>query len=182
MSSESGSAESIDDILSILENCSEIVRLQEEIKSHLNTGMFCMTMARNSGCSVSTFSCRFDLSPSAHVDISEINEFELYEQKPEKDPLLLITALPPPQMKKAQNCFKEALKRAIDAANVISKINRAISDVNCGLCDEMKQMTVTEIEEDGHERTQAKPSALSNEIELLKKVTGIEEDGHHERK
>ena len=156
MSSESGSGDSIDDIINILEHCTEIAKLKEDIKSNLNAGIFCMTMARNSGCSVSSFNCRFDLTASAHVVISENSEFELFERKPDKDPLLLICALPPPAMKHAQKNFKDALKSAIDAANMIWKINRALTEIECGLSDAVGKLKVTDIEEDNH-KSEARP-------------------------
>ena len=111
-----------DRLIHLVQQCSQIVELEDKMKDILSKGYFGMTLARNSGHNISIQNCRADIDTSVEIDVSPEGNFELYESKPEINPLLVVCGLPPPALKKSQTHFKEALKLAIDVANIVNSI------------------------------------------------------------
>ena len=106
--------------LELVQSCSHIVELQNQIKEKMSAGIFGITLSRNSGCGVSIFNCRDEIDASVTVSLPEESDaaYELWEKKPEVNPLLLFSALPPPALKKTQKHLTFQI-----FSNILSKQN-----------------------------------------------------------
>jgi hypothetical protein len=109
----------------LVQTADAILKIQETIKTKMSDGFFGMAIARKGGCIVTPYNCREDFSAGVTVTASEATgAYEIWEEKPDMDPLLLISGLPPPSLKKSQKHFSAVVREVIDLANLVSKIQR----------------------------------------------------------
>ena len=114
-----------EEFVNLVEAADNILSLQEELKQKMANGIFSMAIARKGGCAVSSFSIREDINANVTVSQnSDTGDFELWEKKPEVNPLLLISGLPPPSLKTAQKHFVAAIRDAIDLAGLVYRTNQ----------------------------------------------------------
>jgi len=138
-----------DEFMTVLEECTAMEKLQEEMKKKMSDGIFGMAIARKGGCTVTPDHCREDFDACSKVRCDEgVGVFELCETKPELDPLLLISGLPPPSLKKSQKHFKAALGYAVELANIVNRIQRlratTVAGVGYSLSHDMVGLSVSE--------------------------------------
>lgn len=121
--------------LSLVEDCSAIEALQVELKKKLSDGIFGMTIARKGGCWVNAENLREDFDASVTVSADGTGDaFAVWEKKPDIDPLLLVSGLPPPSLKKSQKHFSAAVWDIVDLANIVVRIQRVYTRFN--KCDQ----------------------------------------------
>jgi hypothetical protein len=124
-----------EELLDLLDRCDRLVVLQNGIKEQMRGAFFGMTLSRNNGAKVSIDYLRADLEASAtlgvvgatggHENTAIVPSaalFELFERKPDADPLLMMCGMPPPGLRKSQKHFISILKDAVEAANIVQSI------------------------------------------------------------
>lgn len=110
-----------DDILiDVVELCGEYAALQKKISNELARGYFLMAKARKNIGRLNCDNLRDDFDADYRVDCDTTGEFTAWITKPKSDPILLLSALPPPDLRHSQKCFQESLVTVIQ---LVSKIN-----------------------------------------------------------
>jgi hypothetical protein len=126
-----------EELLDLLDQCDRLVVLQNGIKEQMRGAFFGMTLSRNNGARVSIDYLRADLEASATLGaegaagsseataiVPSPTLFELFERKPDADPLLMLCGMPPPGLRKSQKHFISILKDIVEAANIVQSIMR----------------------------------------------------------
>lgn len=141
-----------EELLDLLDRCDRLVALQNGMKERMRGAFFGMTLARNNGARVSIDHLRADLEASATLGVAttatsaaagsgiiepSLTLFELFERKPEADPLLMMCGMPPPGLRKSQKHFASILKDVVEAANLVQSIMRL-----CGAEDNTSRLLI----------------------------------------
>ncbi len=111
-----------EDLVSALEDCASYVDLHIKMSESMGKGYFAIVIARNSGCKINSIDCREDMEANLTVDQDENLQYSEWRSKPEIDPIIYLSGLPPPSLKKSQKLFEKALSDAISLCSIIRRI------------------------------------------------------------
>ena len=108
------------DALLLFEDCEAYVSAQARFGQKLSAGLFKLTQASKNGSSYNSVEdCRLEIEPTMMVDGDA-----LVPTGESIEPLLMLSALPPPQLRLAQADFMDALKEAVVLSALAIRINR----------------------------------------------------------
>lgn len=108
------------DVLVVLEDCEAYVSAQARFAQKLSAGLFKLTQASKNGSSyASVENCRLEIEPTLMVEGDA-----LVLSGESIEPLLMLSALPPPQLRQAQVDFTDALREAVVLSKLAIRINR----------------------------------------------------------
>jgi hypothetical protein len=113
-----------ENFITLIENCNSYAELQAELMKNLSSGYFLFAKSKKNISNLSLLNCREEMTTSYRVDISSDNEITEWSTKPKVDPILYLTALPPPDLKQSQKSFQKALGLIINLANQSNQIKR----------------------------------------------------------
>jgi hypothetical protein len=113
---------SVDPVITVIEDCAEYADIQFELKNLMSSGFFLLAKSRKNVSRISIEDCRADLDANYRVDSTTGGEFTEWVSKPQTDPLLLLAALPPRDLRHSQEAFKKSLGKIVEAATKINSI------------------------------------------------------------
>lgn len=146
------------EFVDLVQAADDIIKLQASVKQRMSDAFFGMAIARKGGCIVTPYNCREDFD--ANVTVSEGGSsgyFEVFESKPELNPLLLISGLPPPSLKNSQKHFNNILRDVVDIANLVNKIQRLNVRISGGGLEEsVGAISLTDVEKQDEENRRLK--------------------------
>ena len=128
-----------DNVLALLENLDTFGVLHESFGKSLSDAFFQLAMARKSSDrSLSAEDVRFDIEPVAFLspDCHELVQpsssdpsATTLKNAPDNSSLIMISAMPPPALRRAQTLFAKALQSAVDLAARSRAISQSISEI-----------------------------------------------------
>jgi hypothetical protein len=114
-------------LINLLENCNTYAELQLELIKALSSGHLLLAKAKKN-VRINSIDCREVIEANCRIDYNQQDEsFTEWIKKPKVDPLLYISALPPPDLKQAQKSFRNALHLAITLSSKSVHITRDLS-------------------------------------------------------
>jgi hypothetical protein len=139
-----------ENIVSLIENCNDYAELQAELVKTLSSGYFLFTKSKKNIPNLSLLNCREEMTTSYRVDISSDGEITEWSNKPKVDPILYLTALPPPDLKQSQKLFQKSMALIISLANRSNQIKRDLQmlEKNENKSQEAEEENVEEGEKD----------------------------------
>lgn len=109
-------------LLRALTLCDQYARHQKQLVEKLSSGLFQILQARKNG-SISVDNIRQDFDAVRHlVHDNETGTVRLTEDGNHNDCLLMFSALPPPALRRAQDCFADSLQIAIKLAAITNEL------------------------------------------------------------
>jgi len=99
-------------LITCIEAGNEYLQASERLRTHLSSGFFSLALSRKSK-SISVEQCRLEMDPV--VTCREDGSLEM-QQETLVEPLLMLSALPPPALRSAQKEFLAALTEVTSMA------------------------------------------------------------------
>mmetsp|Transcript_2869 Transcript_2869/g.5185 ORF Transcript_2869/g.5185 Transcript_2869/m.5185 type:complete len:136 (+) Transcript_2869:60-467(+) len=128
--SESGNSKSLEneELISLLEECDNYVKLHSELGKTLSNAFFMQTKSKKSGNTRMNLAenMREDFDAVYRVDAGGDGEFEEWKTKPTVDPITYISAMPNRDLKHSQESFKKALSLAVSLASEVNRLKSRI--------------------------------------------------------
>ncbi len=115
-----------EDLLTLLSDCNSYTTLQHELESSLRSGHLFLIKARKNTRHIDSIDCREEIKANCGVDISLEGEYSEWREKPKVDPIILITPLPPPDLKYSQKSFQKALTITMMLASKSNQIQKIL--------------------------------------------------------
>lgn len=112
------------ELIEVVDRCDRYVRLQGDLAKVLSRGVMALAVAR-----------KYEKNPftvnrvnEALVQVSLVDgALELYREKPEVDPLILVSTLPSPALRSSRDSFVSAMSVIIELANIVMHLQRDVS-------------------------------------------------------
>ena len=121
---EKGSYLGNEELIEMLEECDDYVKLQNELGKILSSAFFLQSKAKKSGTTRMNLAenMREDFDAVFRVDANDDGEFGEWQTKPKVDPIMYISAMPNRDLKHSQKLFKQALSLTIALSSNINKL------------------------------------------------------------
>lgn len=118
-----------DQLLSIMKDCENYMKNQSKLQLSLSIGLFKLLQAKQGTQScTSVEKCRLEIYPS--TTLMNINGETLqFKSDGQVDPILLISALPSPELRSAQKQFNEALLEIISLSSMTKRMLQHCEDI-----------------------------------------------------
>jgi hypothetical protein len=122
-------------LLQTLDQCEKYVSLQADMQKNMYSGFFGIVKSRHAGSKINSIDCREDMESNFTVEFSENDmEFSEWRSKPDIDPIMYISALPPPHLRRSQESFKKALSDAVTLSSIVAKLDKICKENIAGSC------------------------------------------------
>ena len=120
-------------LIELIEDCNDYSKLQLILNNLISSGIFLITKSKKNNNIITLnnnntiINCREDIISSYRTELDINGEYTEWNKKPNIDPLLLISALPSPDLKNAQKSFQKSLSIIIQLATKINQINEKLN-------------------------------------------------------
>lgn len=133
------------ELIALLESCDNYVQIQTALTKHLSDGIVNLSKARKNGYSsivrsVEDIRDDFDATLVLVESLQENNEdvdvnkspqmLELIELDLHKETIFLVSGMPPPALRKAQNNFQQAVRTVVELARISQSIHQEIQSID----------------------------------------------------